>query len=260
VGAWTGSEPELTESIEAFAELRAELDDPFGDPPATLGRRNLDRAACERIEHTWKTRLGETGAESLAGRFAEAYRKRVQGLRTERHTRAAPQGGTGGAHQQLGIATPGRTGERRGAAPWPHADLGPQLAAAAIDETATFVPVLLPALPFGPATSGAAPNKPAPASSAAPRPGDPPAVNHDPTMPVGGQVDQSAPMADAAVDQTAELDPSMLALLRSRKALPFDKAVGEGAAADAPAQSQPNGSSPESSQDPGERTSRDGDD
>jgi hypothetical protein len=260
VGAWTGSEAELTDSIEAFAELRAELDDPFGDPPATLARRNLDRAACERIEHTWKIRLGETGAESLAARFAEVYRKRVQELRTERHARAALQRPAEGAHRQPGSATRGGTHERRGAAPWPHADLARQLAAASVDETAAAVPVLLPALPFGPVADAAAQRETEPVASAPPRPKERPAASTDAVAFPGGSVAQAVADDAEDVDQTAELDLSKLRLARLQGVLPFGVGVDEGAGASPPARSQPNGSLPARREDSGERKSRDGDD
>lgn len=73
-------------SLEAFADLMAELAGPFSERAATLARAGLDEAALDRLSKRWSERFAvdAKSPESVARQFTEAYgraRERYQARR-----------------------------------------------------------------------------------------------------------------------------------------------------------------------------------
>jgi hypothetical protein len=71
----TAPAPDPVDTIERFAELSAQQDDPFADADAVLRAVGLDEDAWEIIERRWMERLasGGPGVEGLSERFGEVY-------------------------------------------------------------------------------------------------------------------------------------------------------------------------------------------
>jgi hypothetical protein len=69
--------------VDLFADLMAQVDDPFGDHKLALAGADLDAEGYESLVASWRARFDRDASGQLAGRFADAY--------AERRTRRAQQ-------------------------------------------------------------------------------------------------------------------------------------------------------------------------
>lgn len=62
-----------SDSVEVFARLSAELDDPFVDRAGSLRAAGLDETQFARVEERWTARFLEAGGDTLSEQFGKAY-------------------------------------------------------------------------------------------------------------------------------------------------------------------------------------------
>jgi hypothetical protein len=192
-------------SIEAFAAVCADLDDPFCDRQQILLGHHLDEATCRALQERWLHRFEQAGdaGVGLADRFAEAYARRRQAIRAARVAQPVRKvvSNDRAAAPSASIAA---RASARGDAPAPSSS-------ADVDATGYALPVLVPALPFvvsQPDTSQISAVSASAASAAA----------HD-SPSSENAVGRPAIPAGAGVDETAELGVLVLT-----EPLPFAKA------------------------------------
>jgi hypothetical protein len=100
----------LALDVDRFAELTADLDDPFGDPAQVLAEAGLDAVGYEALVATWRARFEGDATGELSTRFADVYEpRRLRPSRTRppaERVRDAPSATTGRAVHTSGASSP----------------------------------------------------------------------------------------------------------------------------------------------------------